>query len=54
MTNAEIAAVFEQIADLLEFKDENPFRVRAYRNGARAIRDLTESVAAIVADNRDG
>jgi hypothetical protein len=41
MTNAEIAAVLEQVADLLEFKDENPFRVRAYRNGARAIRDLT-------------
>ncbi len=51
MTNAEIAAVLEQVADLLEFKDENPFRVRAYRNGARAIRDLPESVASIVADN---
>lgn len=51
MTNAEIASVLEQVADLLEFKDENPFRVRAYRNGARAIRDLPESVATIVADN---
>lgn len=51
MTNAEIAAVLEQVADLLEFKDENPFRVRAYRNGARAIHDLPESVASIVADN---
>ncbi len=51
MTNAEIAAVLEQVADLLEFKDENPFRVRAYRNAARAIRDLTESVASIVAEN---
>jgi DNA polymerase (family 10) len=51
MTNAEIAAVLEQVADLLEFKDENPFRVRAYRNAARAIRDLPESVAVIVADN---
>ena len=27
MTNHEIAAVFEQIADLLEFQDANPFRV---------------------------
>ncbi len=53
MTNAEIAAVFEQVADLLEFKDDNPFRVRAYRNAARTIRDLPESVAAIVADNRE-
>ena len=51
MTNAQIAAVLEQMADLLEFQGANPFRVRAYRNGARAIRDLPESVASIVADN---
>ena len=50
MSNADIAAVFEQVADLLEFKGANPFRIRAYRNGARAIGDLPESVAAIVAD----
>jgi len=50
MTNAEIAAVFEQVADLLEFKDSNPFRVRAYRNAARTIRDLPESMAEIAAD----
>ena len=50
MTNAQIAEVFEQLADLLEFQDANAFRVRAYRNGARAIRDLAESVASIVAD----
>ena len=42
MTNAEIAAVLDQIADLLEFEAANPFRVRAYRNGARAIHDLAE------------
>jgi len=51
MTNAQIAAVFEQVADLLEFKGANPFRIRAYRNGARAIRDLPESVASIVAED---
>jgi DNA polymerase (family 10) len=51
MTNNDIAAAFEQIADLLEFKGENPFRVRAYRNGARAIRDLPVSVESIVADD---
>jgi DNA polymerase (family X) len=48
MTNSQIADVFEHMADLLEFQGENPFRVRAYRNGARAIRNLGESVAAIV------
>ena len=49
MTNHDIAAVFEQIADLLEFQDANPFRVRAYRNAARTIHDLPESAAHIVA-----
>ena len=51
MTNAQIASVFEQMADLLEFKGENAFRIRAYRNGARALRDLPESVAAIVEED---
>ena len=50
MTNAKIADVFDQIADLLEFKDANPFRVRAYRKGARLIRDLPEPVASLLAD----
>jgi DNA polymerase (family 10) len=35
--NARIAAVFDEIADLLEVQDENPFRIRAYRNAARMI-----------------
>lgn len=46
--NAEIAAALEQIADLLEFDDANPFRVRAYRNAAHALMELGEPVAAIV------
>jgi DNA polymerase (family 10) len=50
MNNAEIAAVFDEIADLLEFTEANPFRVRAYRNGARTIRDLTEPLMGIVKD----
>lgn len=33
--NADIAAAFEEIAELLELADENPFRIRAYRNAAR-------------------
>ncbi len=50
MDNAAIAAVFEEMAELLEFRGENPFRIRAYRNGAKAIRELDEPVAAILAD----
>src|SRR5437870_3720472 len=37
MTKEEIARVLEKIATLLELKDENPFKVRAYTNAARAI-----------------
>lgn len=50
MTNAQIADTFELIADLLEFQGANAFRVRAYRNAARTIRDLSDSVAAILED----
>jgi DNA polymerase (family X) len=48
MNNAQIAAVFEEIAEILEFQGENPFRVRAYRNSARTIHDYSESLAALV------
>lgn len=50
MDNDAIANVFEEMAELLEFRGENPFRVRAYRNGAKAIRELEESVSSIVED----
>jgi DNA polymerase (family 10) len=50
MHNTKIADALEQIADLLEFQEANPFRVRAYRNGARVIRDCPESVEEMLAD----
>src|SRR6516165_5172332 len=37
MTKEEIARILEQIAALLELKGENPFKIRAYVNAARAI-----------------
>ena len=37
MTKAEIAQTLQQIATLLELKDENPFKIRAYANAARSI-----------------
>ena len=52
MTNDRIADTFDQIADLLEFQNANPFRIRAYRNGARIIRDLPERLSAIVEDDQ--
>jgi len=52
MDNSQISEVFDQMADLLEFQGANPFRVRAYRNGARKIRDLPEPVTGIIADEK--
>jgi len=48
VTNAEIAAIFNRIADLLEIQNENPFRVRAYRNAARTVQGLSRSLAEMV------
>jgi len=50
MTNAQIAAALDEVADILEFQGANQFRVRAYRNAARTIHDLTSPVATILAD----
>ncbi|HLI75774.1 MAG TPA: DNA polymerase/3'-5' exonuclease PolX [Acidobacteriaceae bacterium] len=47
MENPEVAQVFEEVADLLDIQDENPFRVRAYRNAARTIRDLAAPLAQL-------
>jgi DNA polymerase (family 10) len=47
VTNADIAATFEHVADLLEYQAENVFRVRAYRNAARTIDAMVESLAAV-------
>ncbi len=51
--NADIAAVFEEIADLLEIEGGDPFRIRAYRNGARALANLGQEAAALVAQGAD-
>lgn len=45
MKNQEIARIFDDIADLLEIKGENPFRIRAYRRAAQNIEGLTKDVA---------
>ncbi len=53
MTNQKIAETLEQLADLLEFTGTNPFRLRAYRNAARVIRDMTDSVTSLVAAGKE-
>lgn len=43
--NAEIAAAFDEIADLLAIQGANVFRVRAYRRAAQTVRGLTREIA---------
>jgi DNA polymerase (family 10) len=47
MTNADIARVFEEIADMLEIKGEDAFRINSYRRVARTIDDLATDIAEI-------
>ena len=44
MKNRELSKIFEKWADILEFKGDNPYHMRAYRNAARIINDLTEDI----------
>ncbi|MGD0185000.1 MAG: DNA polymerase/3'-5' exonuclease PolX [Roseiarcus sp.] len=51
--NEDIARAFDETADILEIEEENPFRVRAYRNAARTLRSLGEEAADMVARGAD-
>lgn len=51
--NAEIAAMFDQAAELLEIGGENQFRVRAYRRAAREIEGLPKAVASLLKSGGD-
>ena len=50
MTNADVAALFDRLADLLEYDGENAFRIRAYRAAARTIADQVDSLESIRGD----
>jgi DNA polymerase (family 10) len=47
MKNKELADLFEKMADILEFKGENPFKISAYRKASRIMGDLTQDIEAI-------
>ena len=53
MTNHDMGEQFEALADLLEIKGENPFKIRAYRNAARIVQDHPVEMARELADGRD-
>ena len=50
MKNQEIAKIFNEIADILEIKNENPFRIRAYRRAALNVEGLTRNVEDLSED----
>jgi DNA polymerase (family 10) len=51
--NEDVAALFEEMADLLDLGEESPFRVRAYRNAARVVADHGREVSEMVAAGED-
>lgn len=53
MNNEKIADTLSRLADLLEFTGANAFRLRAYRNGARLIKELPDSIAAMIEAGED-
>ena len=53
MENARIAEIFSEIADLLELKGGNEFRVRSYRNAARTVSELPQRLEEMVGKDAD-
>src|ERR1700754_145787 len=52
LDNLAIARVFAEIGDLLEIKNENPFKIRAYRNASETIAHAAERMADLTAAER--
>jgi DNA polymerase (family 10) len=52
MKNAAMAKVFQDIADLLELKEENQFKIRAYQKAARAIENLPTPAEQLMREGR--
>jgi DNA polymerase (family 10) len=47
MKNKELGDLFNRMADILEFKSENPFKISAYRKASRIIGDLTQDIEEV-------
>lgn len=52
MRNAEVAALLNRVADLLEIKGENFFKIRAYREAVRQLDNLTTEVEDLIKEGR--
>jgi len=53
MKNSEVAKVFQDIADLLELKGENVFKIRAYQKAARAIEHYPRELKAMIDEGEE-
>src|ERR1700743_2345872 len=54
MEKDKVAEILIEIGVLLELKGENPFKTRAYTNGARTIEGLNEPLATLIGEKRLG
>ena len=54
MDKGEISDILGEIATLLELKGENPFKIRAYQSGQRALDTLEEDLGILIEENRLG
>ena len=52
MKNVEVARLFDLMADLLEIRGDNPFRIRAYRRAAQSVEGTGEDIEAIAREGR--
>ena len=54
MQKGEIAGILKEIGIFLELKGENPFKTRAYQNGARTLENLSEPLEVLIEEERLG
>lgn len=52
MTNREVAYILDKIADILQIKEDNPFKVRAYRKAAQSVYHLDEDIRTLYTNKR--
>lgn len=53
VNNNDVADMFNRVADLLEIKGDNPFRIRSYRNAARTIENLPQNITEMISRKKD-
>jgi DNA polymerase (family 10) len=50
LDNRSVAAIFYEVADLMEINNDDSFRIRSYRRAAEAIESLPQPISTLVAD----